>query len=36
MPVLSLLYFRNLALLSETCKAKCLDVSAFWITPELG
>lgn len=28
MPVLSLVYFRNLALLSETCKAKCLDVSA--------
>ena len=28
MPVLSLVYFRNLALLSETCKAKCLDVVA--------
>ncbi|WOO84927.1 Autophagy-related protein 22 [Vanrija pseudolonga] len=26
MPVLSLTYFRNLALLSEPCKAKCLDV----------
>ncbi|KAK8843981.1 hypothetical protein IAR55_006774 [Kwoniella newhampshirensis] len=26
MPVLSLVYFRNLALLSETLKAKCLDV----------
>ena len=26
MPVLSLVYFRNLALISETCKAKCLDV----------
>lgn len=28
MPVLSLVYFRNLSLLSETCKAKCLDVAA--------
>ncbi|ORY33092.1 putative membrane protein [Naematelia encephala] len=28
MPVLSLVYFRNLALISETCKAKCLDVVA--------
>jgi proteasome activator subunit 4 len=28
MPVLSLVYFRNLSLLSETCKAKCLDVVA--------
>ena len=27
MPVLSLVYFRNLSLLSESCKAKCLDVS---------
>lgn len=27
MPVLSLVYFRNLSLISETCKAKCLDVS---------
>lgn len=27
MPVLSLVYFRNLALISETTKAKCLDVS---------
>nr|XP_019009928.1 proteasome activator subunit 4 [Kwoniella pini CBS 10737]OCF48709.1 proteasome activator subunit 4 [Kwoniella pini CBS 10737] len=26
MPVLSLVYFRNLSLLSEPCKAKCLDV----------
>lgn len=26
MPVLSLTYFRNLSLLSETCKATCLDV----------
>ncbi|WRT69165.1 uncharacterized protein IL334_006149 [Kwoniella shivajii] len=26
MPVLSLIYFRNLSLLSETCKAKCLDI----------
>nr|XP_019049698.1 proteasome activator subunit 4 [Kwoniella bestiolae CBS 10118]OCF28628.1 proteasome activator subunit 4 [Kwoniella bestiolae CBS 10118] len=26
MPVLSLIYFRNLSLLSEPCKAKCLDV----------
>lgn len=26
MPVLSLTYFRNLSLLSEPCKAKCLDV----------
>ncbi|ORX39177.1 putative membrane protein [Kockovaella imperatae] len=26
MPVLSLVYFRNLSLLSESCKAKCLDV----------
>lgn len=26
MPVLSLVYFRNLALISETTKAKCLDV----------
>jgi hypothetical protein len=27
MPVLSLVYFRNLALLSEPCKARSLDVS---------
>ena len=27
LPVLSLVYFRNLSLLSETCKANCLDVS---------
>lgn len=27
MPVLSLVYYRNLSLLSETCKAKALDVS---------
>ena len=27
MPVLSLVYFRNLSLLSETCKARCLDVN---------
>ncbi|WVR08974.1 hypothetical protein IAU60_006033 [Kwoniella sp. DSM 27419] len=26
MPVLSLVYFRNLSLLSEPCKARCLDV----------
>jgi proteasome activator subunit 4 len=30
MPVLSLVYFRNLSLLSEPCKAKCLDVSDHW------
>lgn len=28
MPILSLVYFRNLALLSEKCKARCLDVVA--------
>ncbi|KAK4685506.1 proteasome activator subunit 4, partial [Tremellales sp. Uapishka_1] len=28
MPILSLIYFRSLALLSEPCKAKCLDVVA--------
>ncbi|EIW66071.1 hypothetical protein TREMEDRAFT_35609 [Tremella mesenterica DSM 1558] len=28
MPILSLFYFRNLSLLSETCKAKCLEVAS--------
>jgi proteasome activator subunit 4 len=28
MPVLSLVYYRNMALLSESCKAKSLDVVA--------
>jgi len=31
MPVLSLVYFRNLSLLSETCKAKCLDVCVSFV-----
>lgn len=30
MPVLSLVYYRNLSLLSESCKAKALDVSSFY------
>lgn len=28
MPILSLVYYRNLALLSESCKAKALDIVA--------
>ncbi|WVQ81077.1 hypothetical protein IAT38_003199 [Cryptococcus sp. DSM 104549] len=34
MPVLSLVYFRNLSLLSEPCKARCLDVVAACLRDE--